>query len=413
MIQSVALSDEPVVLREHGPKVSVEFYLRPREFGPPPDLNMNWRDDAFVADVLSFMKAHPTENVLLISGDTGPLLTAKRHGVPIRSLSALGWELKAEADEKDKQIAALKREVSELQRTGPSIHAEFDRTEGADKIQIVARRFLPLSDQIVEDLIGELRKKNPKVVEFRPPSSDPMMSAARPGLNLSMLRGPTKEDVDTYHLHYEQWIARARKMLRRLPEILTALDWTTRVTLTVANTGVEPARNSVVTLSTSPSLQLRIVGEERAGEKRLRGTPQLDPLPLPPKAPAWRNPFELAFGPQRDPLCRAPDVRPLVVPSPKTTNGFNWREGAEFTPATRVSFACDEFRHQGLPETWQVELAFTGAPRNRSGAVNVEIHASNLRKPVTVTQAVRCLIESGDCEEAARRMLRLSPASAR
>ena len=168
------LEEEPVVLREAGPRVTLELHLdRPPGWTPPESLDTSTPgDDNFVADVLAFREETGGE-CFLLSADTGPLGTAKRHGVPILSLIGKDWELPEETDARDKQINRLAKELEELRRGGPVIAARTSAGGGqVESVQMEVVRYPDLPEARVAELVEGLRSRHPRVLEFPRPAQE-------------------------------------------------------------------------------------------------------------------------------------------------------------------------------------------------------------------------------------------------
>ena len=196
LIGHLVLGEAQVVLRDAGPRVTLELHLdRPPGWTPPEDLDTSASgDDSFVADVLAFREITGVEDCFLMSADTGPLATAKKHGVPILSLIERGWELPEETDARDKQINRFTKELEELRRGGPVIAARTSAGGGqVEPVQIEAVRYPVLPGARVAELVEELRSLHPRVLEFPRPAQEerrPEQPGEVKGFDLARLEGP-------------------------------------------------------------------------------------------------------------------------------------------------------------------------------------------------------------------------------
>jgi hypothetical protein len=301
LLHEIINAGTPTVVREGKPRVTVELFLRPKGFVPPLGLSdATWGDDAFVADVIA-LQAGETGlgcEVLLLSADGGPLITARQHGVRYRSLTTLDWALPEENDGKDKEIAALKGKVEELKRTGPAIDARFAIPQGRATIELHSTYYRPLGVATTEALLDELQRANPRVTDFgAPPQPEPTPNPSA-GFDIASLadpfewRPPYENAISAYRKEYDAWIGEARKLLLSLPQAMSVSERCAMLTFTMSNTGVEPARGVVVRFQASEGLTLRFPDREdteaaiKVNDKPKEGAARMQ-FRGAPKPPEW------------------------------------------------------------------------------------------------------------------------------
>ena len=94
-------------------------------------------------------------------------------------------------------------------------------------------------------------------------------------------------------------------------------------------------------------------------------------------------------------------------PEPRDPNAFFWKSRPSEPLSKRWEFECEEFRHQGKPEVWNIGVVveLETVPEN-GGAILIEAHAQNLREPFKVAVPVRIRMKDEDTEAFARSLLR-------
>jgi len=87
-------------------------------------LDSNEQDDCLLTTILEFSKAHPSENIFLVTDDIGPRLKAKSLNINVAKIPD-EYQLPDEVDEKDTLIEKLKRENSDLKNRIPKVDLFF------------------------------------------------------------------------------------------------------------------------------------------------------------------------------------------------------------------------------------------------------------------------------------------------
>ena len=75
-------------------------------------LDLSVADNRIVDEALSYAASNPGVDLVFLSHDTAPILTAKRHGLPVFVIPD-GWLLPPEPDPRDKRIMELERKVGD------------------------------------------------------------------------------------------------------------------------------------------------------------------------------------------------------------------------------------------------------------------------------------------------------------
>lgn len=316
-VGDIISNDAPVVLREAGPRITLELYLdRPADWVPPAGLNTSAvGDDSFVADVLAF-KAETGEECALLSADTGPLGKAKRHGVTAISAMRAGWELPEETDDRDKQIGHLKKALEEASKRDPVISA-VTTVDGrpAKEVTIQAVVYPALTEERLDALCAELAAKYPIVTDIpKPPDYEPPSEQESGVVDLARVdapfdwQPPTDEQMDRYRASYGSWISDARKLMVDVPASLQEKRFEAVLELAISNTGSEPADDLLVTIEAAGGVRLR--NEKDKDDDEDEHTEEKPSVPKvfnamakalrpPPKPTEWKKVYRRSASPTR------------------------------------------------------------------------------------------------------------------
>lgn len=156
-----------IMLRERGPRVTLDLAPRVRPGYPhPATLDLSGNDDRIVAETMAHA-AETGEAVALLTADTGPMLTARDHGLAYYPLPD-GWRLPKEADDRDKQIKELTRQLAELRRAVPELVVTAATEEGplSGPLTITLLEHPALTPDVVGRLVERLRARYPMRTDF-------------------------------------------------------------------------------------------------------------------------------------------------------------------------------------------------------------------------------------------------------
>lgn len=356
-------------------------------------LDYSTADDKLVGTVHQYQADNPDHKVLFLSHDTGPLMTAKRIGVPFL-LVPDDWTLSAENDEQGKELRLLKEELKRLDDHSPKCEIQFVDVPRDFAIQ----QYGALTSRQIDSLVIDFCGMYPLATEFEvsQPERRPYEIAV---VQMEMRRfvPVSKEQIDAYRNAYEAWRGTLRIFFETLHTKRNALAPTPSVKINLANTGSCPASN----------VEVRI---EMAGGKLGLRTPQecqdydpmtLESLPKPPAVPKarWDSPLARigAMGSLFDVQSRLPSIGDLFhVPPPRDLNTFYWKNGIPCEAKRLLHRECIEWRHQDNPEQLILELVPLQSDGYVNDAIKVTLHATNLNKPLQVIQPVRFKYEEID-----------------
>lgn len=433
----IGVSDAPLVLRENGPRVTLDYRRRQAGWQPPAGLSEGWGDDMMVADALAFMDA-TGESVAVLTNDIGVYQTAGEHGV--RAFLLRGkqhWQLPDESDDRDKELAKLKAENSELRRSGPAVTLSTQvGGVSVGEISIEVVRFAPLDMDQIQRLMGKLRERHPLVTDFSKPNAAGMFdySASYPSILSNWMEtyddeAPSEEEIRIYtEDSYPTWLQQAQVYLERLSERLEDLEPEAQVTFQLFNQGTGPAERVILEFKTLGSLLLAEQPKKSDDEENEAPTPNDRAFPMPPAAPSWKrvrrkNPnsvFEVMrdMAAIHDQLGRFGEARygtamALTAPSPpdfgrfpeRDPHGFYWNDRPK-EPSQKWSFTCDDFRHQADPEDFSARILVLrdNLPSGRVG-VRVRLSARNMRSVFENIVPVRVVVSDGNTEDEALKLI--------
>jgi hypothetical protein len=425
-IGDIGVSGVPLVLRENGPRVTLDYRRRPAGWQPPAGLSEGWGDDMMVADALAFMEA-TGEVVAVLTNDIGVYQTARDHGVTAFYLRGKDhWQLPEESDDRDKELARLKAENSELRRSGPAVTL-LTQVEGVSvkEISIEVIRFAPLSVDQIQRLMGKLRDRHPLVTDFSKPNTGmsdysayvaPMLIG---WMDTYEDEAPTEEEIRLYtEDSYPTWLQRAQTYLETLPERLEDQAPETLVTFRLSNQGTVPAEGVILEFEALGALLLAEQPEENESEEGEVPATNDAAFPMPPAAPSWKrvrrkNPNS-AFEAMRGMAEMRDQMGRISVPSlsshferipERKPYKFYWAERPE-GPCQSWSFTCEDFRHQATPEDFPAK-AVVLREQLTSGRVGVRVRVSarNMRAAFQEVVPVRVVERVGDTENEALKLI--------
>lgn len=142
----IVTDQETIELRKQGPRVVYRLAPDlPVERAKPATLDISTADGRIVEEALACKAV--MGDLALLTHDSLPMLTARRHGLPIAPLPET-WRLPPERDAKDKEIAGLKAELAAWTARAPDIAVQMGGAdESVECIEGNLTRYAPLSRQ--------------------------------------------------------------------------------------------------------------------------------------------------------------------------------------------------------------------------------------------------------------------------
>lgn len=293
----IAGNEEPGILRGNDPRIALHLESRrPADWAPPADLDPAWGDDVLLADALAFKHGNPDADVRVLTGDPGLKAKAIAHGLKVVSLSDKpGWELSEEKTPEQKDFENLRRENEELKRVGPVIECTLVLEEpGPERIEVTVTRYPPLSEQVVGELLADLKRRHPKATEF--PNQFSGATSTSRMLDLDAVTGPvewqapTQGEIDGYHMRYDTWLGEAEALVRGVHDRIEASPSLKDFTITLSNTGNIAAQGVRLHIESVGDFKLSEVDDGDSADDQ--ASPDQDAMPKlgpPPSAPTWKK----------------------------------------------------------------------------------------------------------------------------
>lgn len=424
-VQTVPLSTE-------GKSPSV-IMISNQELRPDPalqgDLDYAQVDDAIVGIVASFRKSHVGAEVALLSHDNGPLMSARRIGVPLYRVP-LDWLLPAESDEDQKRLKSLEAEINRLKRTEPICSIEPQ----GEPWEFVIERFQALDEEKIQTLMARLRERFPPRNDFGSRESATRGPTSRLG-GLHAFYGreefvPASDEEIVRYLQeqYPDWLSRCETCFRELHNELKNRQALPRIEINLLNEGSRPADSVRVVFSLRGGgllLKLPEDDDEPQGfdvseDMRVEietGKLRIG-LPRPPAAPIgyWKRTNArdvigtIAHAARLSAMARPLPylTAPSALPSPRESDAFYWKPGSRPThPRPATELTCEQWRHRAEPESFEFEIVPPLDLKDSEGALHVEIHASNLTDPVKKAIPIVMSFRIGDTMGEAEALIEL------
>jgi hypothetical protein len=211
-------------------------------------LNPAWNDDVLIATILQFRTEHPATDVVLVTQDTGPRLTAKEHGIRTFRL-ADDLRLPPESDPMQKENQELLRKLRQLEAASPQLEVNFVFKSGErSRYAKVRPTESPAFDgPAAEAQLASIRDKYPALQ--RAPS------------NFGPLIVPSEQEYERYNREREQYLALYSRYLREKWEVERLRRLTSELVVEIRNIGSKPAEDIDVYLHVPSGLKHREKGE--------------------------------------------------------------------------------------------------------------------------------------------------------
>ena len=404
LIGEMVLSGEHKVLREAGPRVTIELAGRPQAgWEPPSGLNPSRADDQVLSDILAF-REKLGQPVGIMTADNMAFMSAADFGLRDDSLFLRNddaWRLPPEPDDRDIEVRKLREQVAALQSTEPRLNLAAIR-DGAEVklVEVSATSFRPLTHEEIQFLGKKLKTHDPirKDFSWKPfPSEDSADPIARFGAAVSQygkhLVEPSEAEISKYESDYGEWAQSVENHLSRLHLMLSTIKNSTKLTFLLSNEGTRHAENLGLTFSASGGLLLDRVPTAKEPSRYSLSFPK---PPQPPQARMLSIAEMAARFP--DPFSRMSKLPYDAFPTPgqKDLNSFYWRDGRPHRPTNKWAFDCASFPHLGNPEPFNVLIYLDNKARPKGGSVDAEVASSNVRDRLRYRVSFRVAWQDGD-----------------
>src|SRR6266566_2144805 len=248
------------------PMVEVAYYpVRPtpvdiKEKGLDPESN----DDVLIATVLQYGAKNPGVEVVLVSADTGPRLTARHHNIPVLAPRD-ELLLPGEPDPLVKENEDLRRQVLKLQGARPDLALEFEESDQPTHLQLRMLGPLPYPQEQISAELAKLGVKYPIAVR---------QARAAP----FVVQIGADEDHERYNRDRSAFLTAYEAYLKAKWEHDNLLRRTASLRLKLVNKGSQPADDVDIRLHFPDGFKLL--------EKKQQQKPPVAPTPpAPPRTP--------------------------------------------------------------------------------------------------------------------------------
>lgn len=262
---------------EVAPQISIQFEAaRPRIDFAAHGLDPQWNDDQLLATVIQFHADHPGERLVLVTQDTGILLTAEHIGIEAIMVPE-EKRLPEVEDPIAKENVQLRSELLRLKTAQPFLlirfhgmaddidHTMFELSEPAH-VNIIDK----------EAFLQDVRQKFPEKHPGPPPgeSRSPFATSAPA---ISFFGGPIpNSEYERYNRDREVYFSEVSVYLDRLAAYRTQPDRTLILELEMRNTGTVPAEDVDISIH-FPN------GFELYAEDDVPAAPEEPRPPVPPR----------------------------------------------------------------------------------------------------------------------------------
>lgn len=367
------------VFRESGPRVNmrVSAQVPSRDHADVLDLAVD--DDKIVGVASALAKADPGKNVTLLSDDTRPIAKADAIGLPFTFIPD-SWKRDPEVDDAQKEIAQLKGQVAQLKSTHPELSIE---AVGATNKRLARERegYADLTVQEAEAFKTHLAATFG--LDAIAAASARVVAARRSRIVLD--RGmqyfePSPQELQRYRdVDYPKWIDEALVHMSGLPAFLNGWIATEPVTINLDNTGFRPAEDVRVIFRARGNFFVAPPSEDYA--------PDIGRLP---EAPVYPSGSFLKNGNPvghvthvSSVMSSLPDLAPLISRKAlRDDEGWYFEPRKPEAPTIEFGYQCRKFRHAAGLEAFTVVLYPQGNEPVLSGALEVEVLASNVGQPL-------------------------------
>lgn len=393
-------SDHAHVLKESGPRILLQLPPVQRiDYANYPSLDPNKPDHQIAAELDVYRNTLGCD-ARLLSDDTLCVLAARNIGVPVVMVPET-WKLQDQPDARDKEIKALKDELSAYRNARPLLAVRLLDHDGnpADTLTIRVTRFEPTAEEI-EALVEEAAAVHPLETEFK----------KRPGRVTipdfgNVWKAPTDEEISRYQEEsYPAWLTILRDRLQHLPVILEEQSRSLEFHLEISNIGLANAESVSLTLTAFDGLLLgsSFDDEEQTERRRKRS------LPAPPVPPAGKfvQPFSGMglYGQSYKPFTPIDMRRHEHDPT-----AFYWKPAYPAQPRERLKLTCDALPHQVDATFHGYRVVVPREPITNGGRIHVQLHASNILRPIDLHARVQVIYEQGDFLAAVRPLVFADP----
>jgi len=381
-------------------------------------LDMTRADDRIIDEVCTYRNTHHESLVYLLTHDTNPMLTCKKLGIPF-SVVPDDWLLPPEPDTRDKKISELELKLKKIEQNHPEIeiitHDENNAVVASACLKIT--RYTEIEESDISALVLETSKRRPMKTDFDEPK-EPKLPASLAASTIGnhvlgiewYYEKISENEIEKYRSEdYPKWISELQSFYKKLPLTVGFSERHCNLKMLIFNNGTLPAENMVIEFKVVGGLLL----VSPKGKEELYGKLTIEP-PTPPKAPEGKwiqrkrglGLFDHlnSFGS----LNRIDEhIRPFVdIPNlRRDRNAFYWKNYGPKDFTEQWVYECEEFRHQGGPEIFELIVLIPPKKEVIKGGIFCQVSAKNLPIPVETFFPINITYNQVDTLEIAQNLL--------
>ena len=374
-------ANDTAVLRKSAPHVTLRLLgplEQPKELhGLDPDTS----DDRIVLDACVLRQQG--QDVRLLTGDTGPLLSAKHAGVPFHMLPE-EWLLAPEPDTTSVELLELKKRVGDLEHKEPQLTIDLTPppTKGdALQIEVFALTEIESAINAAAELVAS---RHPLQTDF--PTTQPGMQLIATGLRATSWRPPSAHEINKYTTEkYPEWQKRLRQELSSYIHTHDAVSRQVYIEARLSNSGSRSAQHVLLEIDVLEG------GLELADQDEPGTEPPLH-IPLAPDPPQGRlvGMFDSLVQPMAGFDHGAPFLYPGApllkdlarVPPKRERHAFYWIQGPQ-DGDKRWQLECEDLRHRTDPIIMPIGLNILPSAGRGKARLRVRVSAGNMSAPTS------------------------------
>lgn len=327
-------------------------------------LPMYDQDNELLATILEFKK-NKTDEVLLVTNDTGPRLKARSLNISCSKLDEK-YLLRPEKNSFEKEILKLQLENEKLKNITPKLKLIFNNRDNI--ISYTIEQLSSSKETYIDNMLNEIKKKHPIIeyVQEKSPKIDgttPLTNIAAYINSLSPL-APKQEDYDKYNEQLDKYYTRYRKHLYDLFIYNIQASLKIDLSISLINEGTAPAENTDVNLHFPDGFKVL----EKDEWKDLKPNP-----PSPPSKPKTRNVINSINFPSLNNIYNTPSYSNL---KPSNITGISIKKTNSYDVSLNVKY----LKHTQNENILDLVILFESFEKIKSFSISYSIVAANIPK---------------------------------
>lgn len=410
LLRELATSvDDHLIIQEGNPRVILSV-MKASRIKPElaPSLDPEFNDDAIILRLLEYREDHPTEDVRLLTHDTGPMTTAKSLGISFNAIPN-AWLLSEQDDPNAKSIKKLQDELQRLRDQEPSLIFKVLDASGEEikRLDLEFDCYEELTASQISELVDELKSYCAPVDDYGSAETVPQPKTFGLGYRVTVteFKPASEQEIEKYRSEsYPKWVHACHDLFSTLHTRLKSRTPWPEITFEIQNVGTRPAERCLVAFNALGSIVIMPPDSEDgdAGGGAKSKIANMIALPNPPTSPRgeWLRKTTSLTASQRiaamttgafaDPFAaltrqssHLANIDLMRMPEPRDPDAFYWKDGRPNAPDVSCQLTCENWRHGIDPEEFDLRVLAVSAVSS-SGAIKCEIHASNLSDPAQI-----------------------------